>query len=580
MGIAGLILGLLLPLAPAGAEGDEPFVDQETGLVVRLPEGWSRETRREGGSVRFAALYDFTPTRYVLLTVEAGPAAGYDEKSWLQVERNALREAMKQVKGPFATQPIVLGGRVVDRYTMAGTMAADSGRTYPMRVRACGVVEGDLFFKVSEVSYNKAHESAKEPLRAMWEAIRFDSGVIRGPDTAPVEGRPRVFTDKKGNCELTLPPGWEVKHGPPAGADAGLRMHVVREATDGTPLIHLYVVRKLATRAEVFSVETVGDRLQAMQRSGFFEQFYGKGSAHFVRPDIDARLLLGGLQKSGGYEFRSVTMDEDKRVREAQKLRDRGDRSVEVPEYDDLVVRGRLAMLSPYVYHAFATFDRAVSDDGQMLAEYGKVLDSWKFLDTTPIPPPLTIAGRPVDDTTADPALQDEREQEHVHVVQSRRRAYKLRLAYDLPPAFRRITKGLPENASLLLVAQDGRNNWVRILVYHMNLTAWGDDHPNKILGTGRKDICETWRSNWTAKARGVRRMRKPRSVRLGRDVDGDGYKFVEGEVEGFRGTFTGVVTTESTWRNFLEMETRGNGDRVFKDGIRDFFRSLRLEKE
>jgi hypothetical protein len=126
-------------------------------------------------------------------------------------------------------------------------------------------------------------------LRAMWEAIRFDSGAIRGPDTAAIEGRPQVFTDKNGNYELTLPPGWKVKDGPPAGADASLRMHVVREAADGTPLIHLHVVRKLATRAEVFSVETAGDRLQAMRR-GFRP----------LRPTGHRPELASGRPRKGG----------------------------------------------------------------------------------------------------------------------------------------------------------------------------------------------------------------------------------------------------------------------------------------
>jgi hypothetical protein len=579
MRTAALIL--LLPLLPAAAqEDDETFVDKETGLVIEVPEGWTRETNRESDAVRFAAVYDFTTDRYVLFTVEVGSAADYDEDAWLKVERAALKKAMKEVVKPFETESIEVAGQLVDRYTMAGTIASGTDKAYEMHVRACGVVEGDFFFKVSEVSYNKAREKAEDPVRAMWAAIRFDPEAVEGPDTAPIEGEPQAFKDSRGNFELTLPPGWHVKHGPPDKANTRLRLRVVREAADGSSLIDLYVLRRLTTRAVVFSVETPGDRLQAIRRRGFFEQFYGKGSADFIRPDMDARALLGGLEKSGGYEFRSITMDEDQRVREAQKLRNRGDQSVKVPEYADLVIRGRLAMLSPYVYHATAVFDRAVSDDEQVLAEYRKVLDSWRFLDKTPIPQPLVTYGHRAGDTTADPKLREKRKEEHVHVVESRRRAYKLKLEYELPPGFRCITKKLPEKASLLVVAQDAKNNWVKIYIHHMNLTAWGDDHPNKILGKGRKDICETWRSNWTSKARGVKRMKKPRSVRLGRSVDGDGYKLVEGEVEGFRGTFTGVATQESTWWSFFEMETRGDGDKVFKNGIKAFFRSLRVEKE
>jgi len=65
-----LLLGMLALAAPASAQEDEAIRDKKSGLIVQMPEGWSRETGREKGSVKFAAIFDLSKTKYILFSVE------------------------------------------------------------------------------------------------------------------------------------------------------------------------------------------------------------------------------------------------------------------------------------------------------------------------------------------------------------------------------------------------------------------------------------------------------------------------------------------------------------------------------
>ena len=128
---------------------------------------------------------------------------------------------------------------------------------------------------------------------------------------------------------------------------------------------------------------------------------------------------------------------------------------------------------------------------------------------------------------------------------------------------------------SLLVFAQDKGNNWVRIMVNHLNANALGEQR--KQYRTKQENFAE-WKSNWESKARGAKMKEKGGKVVLGK-VRGDGYAFVEGTVEKFRGTFTGLLFDKSGWRTYIEMETRGRGDEAFKDEIKEFFKRLKFKK-
>jgi hypothetical protein len=64
--------------------------------------------------------------------------------------------------------------------------------------------------------------------------------------------------------------------------------------------------------------------------------------------------------------------------------------------------------------------------------------------------------------------------------------------------------------------------------------------------------------------------------VRLGK-VSGDGYRLVQGKVDGFRATYTGILEDSSGgWRVILEMETRGKFDTLYEERIEQFFKKLK----
>jgi hypothetical protein len=580
-------------LVPAQAE-EATFVDHDGALVIRMPAGWQRDSSREKGGVRFAAIRETDRTRYALFTVETGPATGFAPATWLDAEQKQLDTALQEVVTPFTVDRFFeLGGKPAPFYSVAGR-----GAGYDVRIRAAALVHDGRLYRVVEHSYNDADAAAGSDLDRIWQGVAFqeggddafqdedegyddseeedveDSGEASGPNLAPPEGaQPVNVEDKEGNFKLTFPPGWELTREPQP--ETIERIFARRQTVDGSDIMGLQVLRFTTARAETFTISSPTDELKAFaEERKFFEQYYGEGSAREIRPEVDESVLLGDADKSGAFEFRGITVQEQIKVNKAQKLRDRGDKTVKVPEYKPIVIRGRLALISPSVYYVICFFRRDVADHPEVIAEYKKVVDTWKFLETEPLPPPLAVAGvGHIEDTTADPACAKARKGRHVHIAKGNR-IYKLEVKFVLPPGFQRIEK-VGANISMLAVAQDKKNNWVRILVYHANANALGEKN---LQYPPKQQQYAEWKSNWESKARGVKMKEKPRKVSLGR-VRGDGYTFVEGTVEKFRGTFSALLFDKSGWRTFVEMETRGDGDKVFADEIRQFFKGLKFKK-
>jgi len=578
---------LLLFGLQAAAEDAETFVDETTGLTVAIPDGWNRDARREKGGVRFAATYSVGDKKTVLFEVEAGSAAGFQESAWLDASEKQAAQVFQSPTEPFRKEDGVrVGGLQATAYAIAGK---PSGKPYTIRYRVRAVVNGDNFFVCREVSYNGAHEECADELAAMWNGVAFQAaepGGLGGTD-APAGG-PTSVEDKEGNFKLTLPPGWEVTQEPPQGPEDTVRLIATRRNANGDILLQLVIFRWESDQAQIFNAETPGDVLinwfqkggrPIMGHSGvrgFFEIFYGEGSATLVQPQIDSGVLLGDLEKSCAYKYSSTTLEEQEKIREAQTLRRRGDKSVKVPEFKPLVVRGRVGLLSPYIYIVRAAFPvRSLADDPKLLAEYKKVMDSWEFLQSAALPAPLTLGDLKIGNTKDDPAFAKERDEEFLYTEKARR-TYQLELRFTLPPGFQWVKEAAGGNTSLVIVAQDGKNNWVQIIVAHSNANRLGEERKK---WPPKKQTFSGWRENWLAKARGARMKERPGRVRIGR-TSGKGWELVEGKVEKFRATKTIFMFDKSGWRTIVDMETRGRGDKVFEEQIENFFKSLRLKKQ
>jgi len=195
------------------------------------------------------------------------------------------------------------------------------------------------------------------------------------------------------------------------------------------------------------------------------------------------------------------------------------------------------------------------------------------------VPPAFSLGPIRPGDTTGNPEFDKARKQTILHTEMGRK-AYKLELNMTIPAGFRRLTKKEygpifkdAAKISCILVAQDDKHNWAKIIIVHSSAKALGDQ--KKVFGD-KKETFATWKSNWESKARGKKVPVKAKKVTWGK-AKGKGYKLLRGEVSNWPGTFTGIIVEKSGWRTIIEVETRGqNADRFLKD-IEAFFKKLKL---
>ena len=275
-------------LVPARAE-EETFVDDGSALVVRMPAGWTRDHHRENGGIRFAAIYELAPTQYALFTVETGPADGFRASAWLNAEEAQWSTALQRVVTPFEPDhAFELGGKPAPYYSVAGR-----GPGYDVRIRASALVHDGRLYRVSEHSYNDAHAAGGRDLERIWQGVSFredggdafqddedqgyedqgyedddEEGDSEGEESdesafviSPPEGaEPQTIRDEEGNLTLELPPGWEITREPqPEVAD---RTWARRQASDGSDIMALRIIRLTTSRAETFTVESPTDVLK------------------------------------------------------------------------------------------------------------------------------------------------------------------------------------------------------------------------------------------------------------------------------------------------------------------------------
>jgi len=597
-----LLLITLALVAPARAEDDTQRVkDEQSGLVVEMPSQWSHESAREKGSVRFSALYDLTRSKYVLFQVETGPATDFVEAAWLDKEKESLTKFLKTVDIPWSTESTTVGGVTATCYTIGGK----SEKGADLRFRGCGFLKNDYFFRIQEVSQGGAYADAADAIKAIWSAIKFEDpnpfatgdekeeegcgeeGSSGGEtkEEAP-KGEPIVIEDKSGNFKVSLPPGWSIDRAPQEDDGEGLRL-VARRQAGGNDVAIIYFFRWAVRTSDFFEQNEAAEAVEKVLNGEihFFDQFYGEGFHKTCRPQINTREDLGKARKSCGFEVRAITLEEEAKVREAEALVRRGDTSVTVPEYKDLVIRGRLAMLSPHVYCSAVIFPmRAVADDENLLTEIATLQDSFEFASAKRKPPPLSSDTEPYGDTTADPKNAEERKgREMAEFKKGAKVAAAMQFDYVLPPGFQDAERvaaptGLYAKGDvniIQVVAQDANNGWVWIRVTATSAKTLGSNEHF----IERKKVFEEWISNFESQARGAGRMpKKPEKIKVG-NIDGDGCD-LEGEINGFHATEINMVTDTSGWRIHFELKTRGTGSETFADGIKTFMKKFRATKK
>jgi len=576
MRLTGLFLLLFPLLLLAQDDTTEKFVDAGSGLVVQIPEGWDRDSAREQGTIKFAAVLDIARGKAVRIGIETGPSDNYDQDAWLKVQKRDLEKYFKEVTTSFTVdKDFSVAGLEAVRYTIAGKVAPKEGKAYPLRVRAAAVVSGSVFFKISEYSYNGAEQGHASEIDALWDAISFQEpglgGGEEGGGLAAPEGLtdPIPVTDKEANYKLTVPAGWELARPVPEDKNFVLRVAFRRSNAEDQGLVVVSVWRFISTRGETFSLETPTSMLDRYVKANkLIDGFYGEGASQVIRPEVREGVDFAGAEATASFEYRNNTLKEEKAIREAEALQRRGEK-VTIPNPPKTVVRGRIAMVSPNIYVIFAHFARPVGDNEKLVGEFEQAMKSFELLSTEATPPPLAVGG--LIGNTIEECKDVRKGKTLIRLVG--RRAYRMEVSFALPPGLKRIEGKFGENVALIVVGQDEHNNWVRVDVLLENANRVSEKNMRL---QPKKELFAQWRSNWESKARGTRIPHKEQSVRLG--ISGKGFKKLQGTVENFRGTFSGAVRDKSGWRTIVKMETRGEGDKVFEAALKKFFRSLRFK--
>jgi hypothetical protein len=408
----------------------------------------------------------------------------------------------------------------------------------------------------------------------------------KAPGIEAAAGEPTVVEDKAGNFKVTLPPGWTLDRPPQEDEGTGLRLIARREAGGGD-VANIQILRIQMLQAEFFDQNEPADAVEKVlnENMKLFDNFYGEGYSKSARPRIDTNKTLGDGARSCGYELRGRTLEEEAKIQEAETLVRRGDTSVKVPEFQDLVIRGRVAMLSPYLYVTLVNTARALSDDPTLLAELDAIHKSFALATAEGMPPPLESDSGSFGNTLADPKYAEERKAEKLHQFkQGAKVAAAMEFAYILPPGFvdaERVRDPLGgivavgDTVALQVVAQDANNGWVWIRV----LAQSSKSLPSNTQFIEKKKVFESWISNFESQARGTGRLpKKPQKIRVG-SLDGDGCE-LEGKIAGFHATEVNMVTDKSGWRIEFELKTRGTGAKTFEEGIKTFLKKFRATKK
>ena len=290
-----------------------------------------------------------------------------------------------------------------------------------------------------------------------------------------------------------------------------------------------------------------------------------------MKPSVDVSASLGDTPRGASWEIRSLTVEEQAKVRDAKERSDRG-ANVRIPDFKPTVYRGAIGIVAPNIYYFGAWFRADVADHPTLLAEHKQILASFRYYDTTARPARKRLGKKTLGNTRDDPALDNPRTKTVLHSTEGLRKIYKMRVRYATPPGFVS-SEEKSRNTSIRLVAQDANNHWVDIKVFHENKLATGEQNSSLVH---RNVMTKRWGDYWKGLVPDATTPKKAQSVKLGR-LRGKGLQTLTGQINGWRATYTALMFAKSNWQTYVTMETRGDADVVFKKEIKAFFNSLRF---
>ncbi|MGH7163078.1 MAG: hypothetical protein ACREID_06315 [Planctomycetota bacterium] len=566
---------LFLAVLAAAVTADD-FVHEPTGLVVKLPDGWDRDPEREGGATPFAAVLEVLQGKQIRLEVEVSSREGFDADTWLESEQEAKASLLKEVQEAFTPdRSSTIGGKAATGYTIGGVRDYD-GKDIALRYRVRAVIHGATMFQITELSYNGAHEGQDDALDKIWGAIGFQEPKTPEIDITPPEGAPeQEVRDETGNYRLKLKAGWVVQEPPPETPETERRVVFARKDTRDNNLVRVQIYRFQQENPGVFS-DQPSDWL-TRSKKGLFPQY---GEKVNIDVQVNDSVLLGGVDKSGAFEVSNITSEELEEKVKAEQDQRKG-LKVDIPDFEPLVVRGRVAFLAPHVYFLPIEYGaRSLAHSATLTAELDEILGSFEFLSSEEKCPPLQTPDGEIGNTKDDPALAENRKESEVfHSAYGGKIYAELKVDLPIPAGFKKIKEfkvGGDVDFGIQLAAQDKDNRWVTIQVVGFNNKKLG---PQKKKFTEKKTEFATWVSNWESAARGAGRIKeKPKKFTIG-NFAVEGYEF-KGRIESFSATRTNALGEQSGWRLEFQIETRGGGDRAFANQIQAFLKGFKAVKK
>jgi hypothetical protein len=449
------------------------------------------------------------------------------------------------------------------------------------------VINGSFVWEVELVSYKEAHLNKPDAVEAILNAITFPKPRFPPLDlSVPADAAASEVTDEKGNIKLKLPPGWDLTRKPSDQKDAISRFEVERANAKGELICRVRVLRYTPGGPALFAQESPSTAMPIInQQTNFFEFAYGHKDLEF---DVDESNLLGGADKSASYVVKNRTKTEWEGIHRLQQQINKG-LKLSLPDPPQIVMRGRIAMISPYIYITRVFHIRGAQGEDPALGADLKVMhEGFEFLSSKAKMPPLRVFETKLGDTLTDPANAKPRKLQKVRIeaFSIKRKSTKptaiLQVQYTLPKGFVQIkSPEIDKRKSLLflIAAQDKENTSVVIALEAEHIseqplrnTAGSQAHVEP------KRVFESWRSSWETDAVGSGRLKdKPYKKSVG-GKKAHAMKF-KGIRDGFPASRRNYMMEKWGWRILIQSDARGEGLEVFKRDIDVFFKSIRLSK-
>jgi len=546
-------------------------LDESSGTKIVYSDAWRRHAENEQGSRKIVLANSVDKGKYVMLVVEVGTADDFSGDRWIESEKMSIERDVTGLGEMTVDKDRLIGGRASTGFTVSGKI-----KNVPLRIRAYIVRHGPGVVVFRELSYQGAHEAVGDKeLDDLWDGISFQEGEAKvGGDGEGAGGASEAVEDKLGNYKLVMPAGWQQVRAAPVEEATALRTAFERRDDNGNTAMLVEILRFEMRNAEIFK-KSPGEIAELLIDEHVFSGYFGANCEAMIKQSmrVDESNALGGADNSGSFVISSRTMQQIAETREAENKKAKGIKGVEVPDFKPTVVRGRVALISPHLYLVRTYIRPDVVDNAALFAEYNKLVDSFEFLSSGAKPPALVVGGTTYGDTMHDPAYAKERKEEVKH-TEVGRKAYEMEVSVKLPPGFVLHDKSLGASVSVVIVAQDENNRWFQLIMSHISHRAAGDQ--NKVAEDKNVRL-ESWKSNWESKARGKGAKRTTKFA-IGQ-VRGEGYKDLEGEVNGWPATFTAVVGDKpSGWRTYVEIETRGGFGEKYEKEIKALLRGIKLK--